>query len=321
MKRLLLMPLVPISLLRLVCLVRRIQPDVVNVHYFSSAAVYMLLAAYSQRLPVVLSFHGSDLSSVPYPANYRAAVDLACKTTSAFTTCSQNIRGYLDPLLSPAQRLRTVVAYNGVATDATLAVPPPVPSPFVLLTARLVEKKGVDVAIRSVAILRSRGMAVQLVIVGDGPLRAGMECLAAEVGARQNVTFLGTVQHEEVRALTQQALFAIVPSYWEGFGVACLEAMVAGKAVIASRAGGIPEIVLDGETGLLIAPGNPNALADSIAMLLMDPMRAGQMGRRGRVRALSCFAWEQTVDRYIAAYEIALAARPNKLAEVHGLHR
>lgn len=308
LKELLALILCPVVLARLALLVLRFRPDVINAHYFSTPTAYVLLVARVLRRPVILSFHGSDLPSVPYPSIGSASFRLASSLPDGYTTCSRDLLGYLQPLLTPVQRSRAVVIHNGIDARPHELSAPRAQKPYVLVPARLVEKKGLGVIIEAVALLRDRKLDVAVVIAGDGPERDKLEHRAAELDVASHVTFLGPVPHEVSRALTNEAILVAIPSHWEAFGMVALEAMAAGKAVVASNSGGVKEIVLDGETGMLVEPGDSEGFAGAIQTLVADPERRKTMGVRGRERALQHFTWSQMVDGYLAAYERVLEA-------------
>jgi glycosyltransferase involved in cell wall biosynthesis len=180
---------------------------------------------------------------------------------------------------------------------------------FALVIARLVPAKGVDLAIKGVADLKNRGLDLSLVIVGDGPLRVELEKLARQLDVESCVRFMGSLHGPAVSSALRRSRCLIVPSRAEGFGIVCLEAMIAGRPVVASSTGGIPEIVADGETGWLVAPGDVRALADAVATVLQSPSVADEMGLRGRSRALTLFSWERMVEKYLASYFCALGGR------------
>jgi glycogen(starch) synthase len=226
--------------------------------------------------------------------------------------CSENLLHYLKRDLQADAGAKTRVSHYGIDLDqpstetADLASPPPgVPETYVFLPSRLVEKKSVDVAITAVGVLKRRGLDVNLVIAGEGPVRTNLEALARNSGVHAEVTFLGSVDHSTSLDLMRRSAFVVVPSSWEAFGQVCLEAMAAGKAVIGSNNGGIGEIVLDGKTGLLVPPHDPEMLAAAIASLLQEPSRTAAMGSAGKQRAADHFTWAQMVDRYEQAFEEA----------------
>jgi glycosyltransferase involved in cell wall biosynthesis len=213
---------------------------------------------------------------------------------------------YLEPLLSSSQRSRACIVYHGIDEPTTVRQPTVVQGPYILAVGRLVETKGIEVLIRSAGMLHQQLRNVRVAVVGDGPLRGQLEELAQKLNIAAFVTFLGSVDPAAVPQLMRESCFVVVPSQREAFGMVCLEAMVSSKAVVGSRVGGIPEIVVDGETGILVPPDNPAALASAIDLLLQDPPQAEAMGRRGRERALRAFTWDRTVGAYLEAYRNAL---------------
>jgi len=318
-KQILSPPLAAFELVSLYQLMRRHRPDVVNVHYFSYPAAYALVAAQLAKIPAVLCFHGSDVPAVPYPATYTWAARWGCGLSRQVICCSENLRSYLVQDLAPDGVAKTSVSHYGIDIPDVSAKnqepetrnrkPPVVEGPFMLLLARLVEKKAVDIAIRAMKELRDAGIPGRLVILGSGPFQAPLEGLASDLGVAGDVIFAGSVAHDAARTLIERALFVVVPSHWEAFGMVCLEAMAAGKAVIGSSNGGIAEIVVDGETGRLVPPGDPKALAAAMRSLLEDLERAEEMGDRGRRRARDNFTWAQMAARYEAVFDRAIQTR------------
>jgi len=171
--------------------------------------------------------------------------------------------------------------------------PDPVPADarVLLCVCRLEPQKGVDVAIRALADIPD----AHLVVLGEGPQRAELEQLAGD-----RVHLLGRVP--DVAAWLRRADVLVHPARWEGFGLALLEAMLASLPVVATQVSSIPEIVVDGETGLLVPPDDPSALAAALNRVLTDP--AGY-GERGRARARGEFSVAQMTDRTLAVYESA----------------
>jgi 2-deoxystreptamine N-acetyl-D-glucosaminyltransferase/2-deoxystreptamine glucosyltransferase len=164
----------------------------------------------------------------------------------------------------------------------------PAEPPEVLYVGRLSPEKGILELVQAV-----EGM--KLAVAGDGPLRAQVP------GA------LGFVPHHELPPLYERAAVVAVPSHREGFGVACAEAMAAGRPVVASAVGGLLDLVVDGETGLLVPPGNVGALRAALERLLDDVELRRRMGEAGRERIREHFTWPAVTDLTIQAYEDALA--------------
>jgi glycosyltransferase involved in cell wall biosynthesis len=168
-----------------------------------------------------------------------------------------------------------------------------------LAISRLVPQKGLDVAVRALARVREQEPRAVLVVLGEGPER---ERLAGD-----GVYLPGRVG--DVAAWLDRAELLVHPARWEGFGLALLEAMLAGKPVVATRVSSIPEIVVDGETGRLVAPDDDEALAVAILRLLRDPTEAQRLGEAGLARARSEFSVQLMSRRTLAVYERALSSR------------
>ena len=177
--------------------------------------------------------------------------------------------------------------------------------PGFLFVGRLVARKGVDRLLEALALLRDR--AWRLEIVGFGPERDPLERRAAELGLADRTAFLGRVSNAELVAAYRRATCFVLPATLderadtEGLGVVLLEAMSYGVPVIATRRGGIVDIVDAGSTGLLVED-EPAALAGGIAALLDDPERRRVLGRAGRARVRERFGWDSIVDRLEAVY-------------------
>jgi glycosyltransferase involved in cell wall biosynthesis len=168
-----------------------------------------------------------------------------------------------------------------------------------LAVCRLEPQKGLDVALRALPGIVAQHPDAQLVVLGEGPQRAELERLARSLGVPAH--FLGRVP--DVTAWLRRAELLVHPARWEGFGLALLEAMLAARPVVATNVSSIPEIVVDGETGLLVPPDDAEALAVAITRVLDDP---ADYGARGRARAERDFSVAKMADRTLAVYETAL---------------
>ncbi|MFL5950866.1 MAG: glycosyltransferase family 4 protein [Gaiellaceae bacterium] len=203
------------------------------------------------------------------------------------------------------RRARLVVAASGALADSArelgatrvavipsgVDLPPDVGEeahpPEVLYAGRLSEEKGVLELVAAASELN-------LVVAGDGPLRSRVP------------QALGFLPHDELQRLYARAAVVACPSHREGFGVACLEAMAHGRPVVASAVGGLKDLVVDGETGLLVPPRDAAALRTALDRLLGDPELRLKLGAAGRERARERFSWEAVTDATVAAYRMAL---------------
>lgn len=184
--------------------------------------------------------------------------------------------------------------------------------PLRLLTVgRLVPGKGHAVLLDALALLRDDGIDTLTTFVGDGPEREPLERLAAEL--RLDVRFAGAVGQDELRAFYDDAQLFCLPTFAEGLGVVLLEAMACGLPVVSTQVMGVPEVVDDGETGLLVGAGRADLLADALARLATQPELRERMGRAGRRRVVEQFDVERQAESVAA---LLGAARPVARHEV-----
>ena len=301
----------------------RFQPDVVHVGLFLTQLSPLILPLL-RGVPSVYYAHW--LRIVCPTGSKQLPNDRICRD-SAGTACLRQgclpVRDWL-PLMAQlhlTQRWRGAfcrVVANSEATRAALeaegftniiVIPCGVPSvaprpslsgrPVACFTGRLTRQKGVHVLLAAWRMVREQLPDAQLLIAGDGPERRALEA-AAPAG----VTFLGAVPHEQLDHSTAAAWIQVVPSAgFEGLGLAAVEAMMRGLAVIASRIGGLSEVVRPDVTGVLVEPNDPAQLSTALLALLRDPRRCEQMGARGRELAEQSFSQDAYVDRLVALYE------------------
>ncbi len=271
---------------------RRIRADIVHTHLVH-ADVYGALTA--SRL--VSTKHNDD----PFRTGAFRFVErlLARRAARVITITDALARFQIDRVGLPAEKV-TTIHYGLDAPPAPWGHNPPDDVPdgaqVVLAVCRLERQKGVDVAVRAVASLRRGHPDVHLVVLGEGPERAELETLARELDAPLHLP--GRVP--DVAAWLRRASLLVHPVRWEGFGLAVLEAMLAGLPVVASRVSALPELVVDGETGVLVEPEDPVALAAGVEAALAASDRFGAAGRR---RARERFSVSRMADATAAVYD------------------
>jgi glycosyltransferase involved in cell wall biosynthesis len=180
-----------------------------------------------------------------------------------------------------------------------LAIPPE--APLIGSICRLIEQKGLSYALQAFAQVLQRAPNAHYLIAGDGRLRGELERQVQALGLADRVHFLGW--RSDTHAIYEAMDVFLAPSLWEGFGLVLLEAMGHSLPVIGSTAGAIPEIVIDGETGLLAPPADAAALVEPLARLLTDREAARRMGQAGRKRLETTFSVERMVGETIRFYE------------------
>ena len=207
-----------------------------------------------------------------------------------------------------ASRVRVVP--NGVDLERwTPAGAPPPPSPHVLLPGRLMPAKGQETLLRAAPAILARYPSTRFVLLGadDGGEAARLRAMARELGIDDALELRPWT--DDPRPIFEAAEVVTLPSRAEGFGRVLIEAACLEKPVVASRVGGIPEVVVDGETGLLVAPDDPSALADALGRLLGDPGLRAKLGAAARRRVTERFSAARHVAAVERVYTEALAER------------
>jgi glycosyltransferase involved in cell wall biosynthesis len=195
------------------------------------------------------------------------------------------------------------IVHYGITPDGE-PVPYTDPAPRLLCVGRLIPIKGHIVLLRAFAQAAKEVPGLQLDIAGRGPLEPALRALTRELGIAGAVRFLGHVT--PIQGAIERSAIVVVPSMGEGFGMVALEAMERARPVIAAEIGGLGELVRDGETGLLVAPGEAEPLREAIVRLAGNLELAAEMGRAGRRRALRDFLEQRCVDRTEILYQAAL---------------
>ena len=273
-------------------LLRERRPSLIHAH-FGIEGVYALTLARRLGVPLVTTFHGFDatlaavaLLSSPAWAQYPLLRRRLARQGNIFLCASSFIRDRVVALGFPAER--TVTHYIGVDCRAIQPRDPAEETATILHVARLQEVKGTRYLLRAFASATRTRRDVQLVIIGDGPLRHSLQRLAARLGIRERVQFLGALPHAQVLAWMRRAAMLVLPGVRtatgreEGLGLVLLEAAAHGVPVIGSSVGGIPEAVVEGQTGFLVPERDTDALAARLGELIEDSALRRRMGEQGR---------------------------------------
>jgi glycosyltransferase involved in cell wall biosynthesis len=264
---------VPALLASFVRAARRVDADLLHAHWLPSGWV----AARTGK-PYIVQVWGTDVELARRaPRLARGVLRRARLVIAASTALAESARAL------GAQDVRVIP--SGV--DLPLEVGEEASPPEVLYAGRLSPEKGVEELVAAAD-------GLKLVVAGDGPLRTRVP------------DALGFVPHGELQGLYARAAVVACPSRREGFGVACLEAMAHGRPVVATDVGGLRDLVVDGETGLVVPPRDPAALRAALDRLLADPALRRRLGSAGRRRAQERFSWDVVTEATVAAYRMAL---------------
>jgi glycosyltransferase involved in cell wall biosynthesis len=265
------LPLFLLSFLRAARTASR-DADVVHAHWLPSAAIALLTGR-----PTIAQVWGTDVELARrLPRLARLVLRRATLVVAPSTSLAQATREL------GARDVRVIA--SGVDVPETIGVEDE--PPFVLFAGRLSREKGVLELVEA-------ANGIPLVVAGDGPLRNRVP------GAR------GFVPHDQLVRLYDRAAVVAVPSYREGFGVVCAEAMAHGRPVVASAVGGLLDLVVDGETGVHVPPGDVAALRSGLQRLLADPDLRRRMGKAGRARVRERFSWGAVTAATLAVYREA----------------
>ena len=291
------------GILGLIRVCRQKKYDLIHVHWPFPHALFGWLAARLCRAALVCQFHGVELRWVEHslPA-FGALLDWSLRISdlvianSSHTAAAIKKRGVdcrleVIPYGSPVEFRERAVVERGTKT--------------ILFVGRLVERKGIEYLIRALEYLDK---SYSLTVVGEGPEEEKLRALTAELGHESRVTFAGRIGGEALAKCYESADCFVLPAITdsrgdtEGLGVVLIEALSCGLPVIASRSGGIVDIVIDNETGLLVPEKDPRALAAAIEKALTDKELAARLVAGGREQMRKNFAWDSIIERLISLY-------------------
>lgn len=293
--------------------VRRFGADVIHAHWWFPGGL-VLWPRMRGTPPAVLTSHGTDLFLLDRFAAARALARRVFATAAEVTVISTPLVPRVRALGVPDEHItvvpmpldRTVFA-SASATDGARN--------GLLFVGRLIERKGAEYAIRALAELVGEGRDVTLTIVGDGPQREALEQLARELAVGGRTRFEGALPPDEVARRYRACGILIMPAVtdWkgeqEGFGMVLVEGMSAGMAIVATRSGGIPDVVRDGHTGLLVPERDASALATAVRRLLSEPALRARLGNSAARDVRERFDPAHIARTFEGVYQRAMTGR------------
>jgi len=293
--------------------IKLMAPDVVQLHLPNplAAAAWLALAGLnSARVPAFTVWYHADITRQKVGRLLVKPLLFACLNRAVGVAVAAKALRDRSPILKRFRDQVSVIPF-GVAVEPWLSVEARRDGPF-LFVGRLVPYKGVDVLLRAMTM----DTKTELVVVGDGPLLGELSELTRELGLSDRVNFTGPLNQEGIAAHLAAARGLVLPSVdeSEAFGLVQLEAMAAAVPVIASDLPtGVPEVGIDGETGILVHPGDHHSLANALQTLQEDAGLRKKMGCAGRRRFLANFSRSQMIEGLVAFYEAARAKKSNEV--------
>jgi glycosyltransferase involved in cell wall biosynthesis len=296
--------------------------DVIHAHWAIPTGPAAVMAARKLDVPSVITMHGGDVYVNPeqgydFPTRWyvRPALRWTLRHAGALTAITEDCRQHALRAGAPAEHIRLV--FNG--TDLRRFSPSdngtrgnlPYGEHMIFACRQLFPRKGIRFLLEAAAQLKPQFPDLKVVLAGDGFERPELVRLADQLGISADVTFLGWVPNTDLPPYYRAAAVSVIPSLEEGFGIPAAEAMGCEVPVVASDAGGLPEVVENGVTGLVVPRGDADALARAIQALLNDPERRRVMGQAGRARALRLFDWDRSAEQFEQIYR-EVAARMHR---------
>jgi len=291
-------------------MVRAFKPDIVHIHYVPNDIVNVLW--YWRMKNLFVSTWGSDIitdysAEIEGSSFYRRFLFRQAQVITATSHFLADVtRHYTDkevhvvPFGIDCQVFRPTERINMTST-VTLG-----------FVKHLRIKYGPEYLIRAMSLIVAEYPRTQLLMVGSGGLRSQLEALTGQLGLTGNISFLDAVEHRQVPEVLKNVDIFVMPSIREEFGVAAVEAQAMEIPVVATKVGGIPEVVRDGITGILVEPRNPEQLAAAIIELIENPEKRKEMGKEGRKYVLSHYRWEDNAALMDNLYKSVLESPGGK---------
>lgn len=284
---------------RLRHIVTEFQPDIVHAHYASS---YGLLGALSGFRPLIISVWGSDVFEFPrqnriYRALFKWNLGRAAIVLSTSKVMADETAKYTGK--------KILVTPFGVDVSVFKPMPKKSHGPLVVGCVKPLEQTyGTEYLIKAFAISKRRlpEHRLQLMLVGGGTKESELRQLAVDQGVGQETIFVGAVPHAQVARYHQQIDISVFPSFSDSFGVSAVEASACGNPVIVSNVGGLPEVVENEVSGIVVPCRDVEAIASALVRLVTNPDLRRQMGTAGRKRVLERYDWRASVESMLQIY-------------------
>ena len=279
---------------RLIKIWKSKPPDLVHTHLYHAGLIGRIVARFLNISPVIVHQHGPQHSR----SRHRTLSDkITSRWVNRYVTSCEAVSQILK-LREGIKDTQIIVIPDGInIIQSPVKLPPDWPiapnKVGLVCVGRLSPEKGQFWLLKALANPLLHKADIHVVFMGDGKMSTELLDLSTQLGLNEMVSFVG-MRRDILEWLPNFDIF-VLPSDWEGISLALLEAMATGIPVVATAVGGTPEVVVDGETGLLVPPRDPEALAESITRLLNDPEMRQRMGQAGRQRVQDHFTIEETV--------------------------
>lgn len=299
--------LTPPNLSKIKEAITQYSPDVIHVHHaFTPTPLLTLYIAEKMGMPKILTNHsaaGNSTNSIltlmsckglMFLRYFIAKADRVISVSKCAATFIENLLG---------NDVESIIIPNGVNVHRFHPPKNEVDTSLVLFVGRLVHRKGVHVLIKAFSRVVEEEAEAKLLIAGEGYMKPFLQMRVKQLKLEGKIKFLGKISEEKLANVYRSSRIVVIPSlYRESFGMVALEAMASGRPIIATRVGGLPEIIQDGKNGFLTPPGDHEKLAEKIVQLLSNPKMANEMGFLGRKIAVENYSWDTVAEQIVNVY-------------------
>ncbi|MCC5940943.1 MAG: glycosyltransferase [Balneolaceae bacterium] len=290
--------------------IRELKPDVIHGH-FGYDGYKILSIACDEKIPLVVSFYGSDVSRLPNEFGWKSRYRKLAQYGSHFIAASEFMKKQLMDLGFPSEKISVI--YFGLDLDELRFKNKSFPDLRILMAGRLVEKKGFEYALQAISILKSRGFELPVTIFGDGPLLIVLKDIAAESGIENQIQFKGFQPVSEIiKAHDSHSIF-LAPSVtasdgdMEGLPNTILEAMAKGTPVVSTKHAAIPEAVVHQKSGFLVEERDSEAIADCIEEIIQNKLSLIDIAENARQVIEKTFSIDHMAERVEEVYDLAVS--------------
>ena len=305
----------PITMVQLIWLARKKRLDAVLIQYPLPAMFYFGILKRVFGGTLFITYQGNDAHDLClWDRREQRLVRFLLEKADLVLGVSRTLLAKVESVLQGVHLRRSQQLPNGAPLDVIQAVKAgeagsDLPPNYLLTAGHLIQRKGIDLVIAALREAKERGVVLQLVVAGDGPERENLIRQSREQGVSDQVRFLGNQSHRQVLSLMKTCLAFVLASRAEGMPLVIAEAMACGKAVIASNIDGVPEIVHDGTTGILVPAEDSGALATGLIRLCSDVAFRETLAKQGKEWACREYNWEAIAHRYLGFIEECQAHR------------
>lgn len=291
---------------------RRISPDIVHSHHiFSLTSLYSLKSSHELGIPRVITNHtiqiGYEKQELWRILSFFLPTRYYLKYAQAVISVSRAADMIVEAIMGDS--VPRYIVPNAVDTERFRPPEREAERKIILFVGRLVYRKGPHILIRAFARAAREDREAELHIVGKGMMEPLLRVLASRLGVQDRVVFHGAVPERLKPELYRRSTIVAVPSILnESFGIVALEGMASGRPVVATRHGGLAEIIEHGRTGLLVKPGSSEELASSLLLLLQDSQLRKRLGENGRRVAVERYSWDVVLTRLLEIYNAVVSS-------------